>query len=73
MNIEKLRSVKLFDFVVFDWVATAIFALLIAKYIDMSFLYTMIILLIISIYLHVYFKVPTMTNYYLNLSIKPPR
>lgn len=69
--IETLRAPKLFGFVLFDWISTIIGALLLAKYLGYDFWIVLIILLIISIYLHWYFDTPTLTNYYLGISKNP--
>ncbi len=69
--IESLRGPKLFGFVLFDWISTIIGALLLANYLKYDFLIVLIVLLVISIYLHWYFDTPTLTNYYLGISKNP--
>lgn len=74
MNIiDTLRIPKIANFVVFDWGATIAMAILIEKIFNVNVYLTFIILIIISIFLHISYKVDTMTNYYLGLSNKPIR
>ncbi len=52
-----------------DWLLTIFAALVVAQYNkNTSALFIFIVLIFISIPLHIYFDVPTNTNYYLNLS-----
>lgn len=59
--------------VVFDWVATLLFAYIVAITSGVSFIWTLIILLILSVALHYYYTIPTVTNYYLGISGYPSR
>lgn len=71
--IDSLRKPKIFDFVIFDWLATAATAIVLQKIISADFYIIFVILIILSILLHVLFKVDTTTNYLLGLSDKPKR
>ena len=73
MIIDTLREPKIFNFIIFDWIATFLSAMLIEKIFKVDKWITFIILLIISIPLHIYFKTPTMTNYYLGVDQYPSR
>jgi hypothetical protein len=55
----------------FDWIATIIGAYFLATYMSWSFILVLVILLLISIPIHMYFGTKTYTNYYLGLDEKP--
>lgn len=70
--ITTLRSYKIpgtGGMVVFDWAVTLLAAYLIPG----SFICNLVILLLASVLLHLLFNVPTVTNYYLGLSVEPER
>jgi hypothetical protein len=73
--IETLRKPKIpfTDFVLFDWAATFGAAYYLAQYYQQSFWFMFVCLIIASIVLHIIFDTPTVTNYYLGLSVYPPR
>jgi hypothetical protein len=75
--IDLLRTPKIAGFVLFDWTATLLSAMIVDSYFgdekNINILSIFIILLILSLYLHVYFDIPTTTNYYLGLSSAPKR
>lgn len=78
MNIiEKLRSYKIphtNGMVLFDWLATLIGAIILANFYGKTFssyLIIFIFLIIISIPIHYIFDIPTVTNYYLGISMYP--
>lgn len=73
MLIDTLREPKILDFVIFDWAATIISAYMVSSFIDCSFIVVLLILLIISVILHVVFKIDTKTNYLLGISKYPIR
>ena len=72
--IDRLRGPKIFNMAIFDWVCTIIAAWIIAAaYSDntlKSFVYILIILVILAILVHKIFNIPTMLNYYLGLNTK---
>lgn len=68
--IDTLREPRLFGFVLFDWVSTIVGAACIAYYFKINFALTLIVLLILSIFLHVLFGINTKTNGYLGLNSK---
>jgi hypothetical protein len=69
-----LRSYKLLDIAIFDVVMTFIFAIILQKYYakNTNIMTVFLILIIIAIFIHYIFNIPTKLNYYLNLS-KDPR
>jgi hypothetical protein len=69
--IDTLRIPKIDGFVIFDWSATVIAAVLLQKIINIPIYLNFILLIIISIFLHIIFKVDTKTNYMLGLSKYP--
>lgn len=69
--IDTLRRPRLFGFVLFDWIATLLGALLLSNITGMGYGLMLFILLVASIFLHIYFDIPTNTNYYLGLSEIP--
>lgn len=71
--IDILRGPKIDDFVIFDWVATLAGAEMISKITGFSFIIVLLILLIISVFLHMAFDIDTKTNYLLGLSKYPER
>lgn len=71
--IDELRGPKIANFVIFDWVSTIISAIIIQQVFDANVFMVFIILIILSIFLHIIFKVDTQTNYLLGLSQKPDR
>lgn len=70
-TINYLRSFRIANMAIFDWVATIIGALVVSIYFNYSFLIILLILLLISIGLHLIFNVKTYTNYYLGFDNKP--
>lgn len=71
--LRKLEIPYTGGMVFFDWFMTIIAALIIAKKINICFIVVLFLLLLLSIYMHIIFNQPTMTNYYLGLSEKPKR
>lgn len=65
-----LRSYRLFDIALFDVFGTALGGLLISKKLNLSFLITFIILMVIGVIVHWVLEVPTMLNYYLGINSK---
>lgn len=70
-TIELLRTPKIFDFVIFDWVATAATAYMAQQILNVDFIICFVVLIILSIILHILFNVDTTTNYLLGFSDKP--
>jgi hypothetical protein len=68
------RSYKLLDIAIFDVVMTFLFAIVLQKYYikNINVITLFLILIIIAIFVHYIFNIPTKLNYYLNLS-KDPR
>ena len=68
------RSYKLLDIAIFDVVMTFLFAVVLQKYYikNINVITLFLILIIIAIFVHYIFNIPTKLNYYLNLS-KDPR
>jgi len=71
--IETLRTPKIpltGGMVFFDWMATFLFAysLKLLNFNMNAVVILFIILILLSIPIHIYFDIPTMTNYYLGLS-----
>lgn len=66
--IDTLREPHFYGFVVFDWVSTIVGAGCISYYFNINFIQTLIVLLILSIFLHVYYKIDSKTNGYLGLN-----
>lgn len=66
--ITILREPRILGFVIFDWSLTILSAVYIAKIFHLGFFITLLILLIISIFLHYKLNVNTRTNYYLGLN-----
>lgn len=71
--IDALRRPRLFGFVLFDWIATLLGALLLSGITGIGYGLMLFILLVASVFLHIYFDIPTNTNYYLGLSEMPKR
>jgi len=74
--ITKLREPKIADFIIFDWVATVLSAAYIGYKYNLSNYETIlafIVLIILSIILHLVFKIDTKTNYLLGISKYPVR
>ena len=74
--IEEVRKYKIpgtGGMVIFDYAATILGSLLIAKIYNFNFVFVLILLLVASIPLHILFSTPTMTNYYLGLSKRPKK
>ena len=65
--------------VMFDWLSTYLFALIISNKFSSenekksNTMKLFIILILLSIYIHYIMDIPTVTNYYLNLSRYPDR
>jgi hypothetical protein len=68
------RSYKLLDIAVFDVIMTFLFAVVLQKYYikKINIITLFLILIIIAIFVHYIFNIPTKLNYYLSLS-KDPR
>ena len=73
--IDTLRGPKILNMSIFDWTATFFVAVLINYFVynkdNFSLVNTMkvfIVLIIIAVLSHYFFKVPTMFNYYLGLN-----
>lgn len=71
--VDTLRGPKIANFVIFDWVSTIAASIIVQKIFNIDIYLSFIVLIIISIILHVIFKVDTQTNYLLGLSKKPLR
>jgi hypothetical protein len=78
--VAKLRSFKVYDYSVFDWVATFIAAVIITLFQKKNVLDSIyyifrnfIILILIAILTHLLFDIPTRLNNNLRLSIPPVR
>jgi hypothetical protein len=78
--VAKLRMFKVYDYSVFDWVATFIAAVVITLFQKKNVLGTIyyifrnfIILILIAILTHLLFDIPTRLNNNLRLSIPPDR
>jgi uncharacterized membrane protein YcaP (DUF421 family) len=76
--IEYIREPKIpftGGMVAFDWIMSYLFAVLISNkfYNNENVLTIFIIIIILSIFIHYILDIPTVTNYYLNLSSFPIR
>lgn len=71
MNLQTLREPRIGGFVVFDTVASIIGGIFLSNMLNTDKTITLFILFILSIILHVIFKINTHTNYLLGLSDKP--
>ena len=71
--IDILRTPKFADFVIFDWTATLLSAVMMSGVFSVDAYMTFIILIIVSIFLHIIFKIDTKTNWILGLSEYPLR
>jgi hypothetical protein len=81
--LEIARCPKIFDIVIFDWVITLLvgyyMALLLHDKMKIKMdrgkfiVITIILLILLGIYTHIVFNVPTMLSYYLGISEKPLR
>lgn len=75
-TIDKLRQPKLFNMAIFDWIATIFFIYIIAYYTSSSnnfwtyFATLCFIGILCAIFVHWYFNIPTMFNYYLGINTK---
>lgn len=66
--VDILRKPHFMGFVIFDWVATFAGAACVSLYFNINYVLTLVVLLILSIFLHVYYKVDSKTNGYLGLN-----
>jgi hypothetical protein len=71
--IDTLREPKIAGFVIFDYAATFLSAVILSYTFNIEYLSVLVVLLLLSIILHIVFNIPTETNYYLGLSSKPIR
>jgi hypothetical protein len=69
--IEYLRSFRIANMAVFDWVMTFVAAAAIGLWMGWPIMVIFVILLLISIPVHILFGVHTYTNYYLGLNYMP--
>lgn len=70
-TINYLRSFRIANMAIFDWVATILGALVVSIYFNYSFIIILLVLLLVSIGLHLIFNVKTYTNYYLGFDNEP--
>lgn len=73
--IGRLRSFRILNMAVFDWVATAIAAYFAQRlwFPDYQFWQVMIMFTAVAVATHYFLKIDTMFNYYLGLGNKPIR
>lgn len=69
--ITYLRSFRIANMAIFDWVATILGALAVSAYFHYNFVIVLLILLIVSIVLHKLLDVKTYTNYYIGFDDEP--
>jgi hypothetical protein len=72
-DIATLRTPRIFGFVIFDWAATLAGTWVLSEILGINYNILLVILLILSVFLHMYFNIPTNTNYYLGLSGMPKK
>ena len=68
--IESLRKPKIFKMAVFDLSGIALIALITAKYFKYNFFIVFYILMVIGVFTHFVFDIPTQLNYYIGINEK---
>lgn len=78
--IDKLRQPKFIGMAIFDWVATLLFAIIVALLVNyfakldeaiyITIIKTFIVMIILGIIIHYLLGIPTMFGYYLGLNSK---
>jgi len=66
--VDTLREPHFMGFVIFDWLSTIVGAGCISYYSGCNFAIVLIVLLVLSVFLHVYYKIDTKMNSYLGLN-----
>ncbi len=68
--INTLRKPKFFGMAIFDLSGTFLIAVVIAKFFTWSIAKTFVVLMVIAVFTHFIFDVPTQLNYYIGLNEK---
>lgn len=76
--IDYLRSPKILDMALFDWLASLLFAFIIGRYMIhirtvIQWIVWIILWIAFGVVVHIAVGVPTMFGYYLGLNARPPR
>ena len=74
--LERLRSPKIFDMSIFDWLISLLLAFFVAYIFKIKMYYMIPFLfswILFGVSVHAYFNIPTMLGFYLGLNKKPVR